>query len=46
MEDFIIKLLRTFCPYLKAMAAKTGSPVDDIIVGILCRVAEDKKEEA
>lgn len=36
MESLIIGLLGIFCPYLKAMAAKTGSPIDDMIVNIIC----------
>jgi len=47
MEKIIISLLRVLCPHLKAMAKKTASPVDDIVVNIICMIAghdpEDKK---
>jgi hypothetical protein len=43
MEKLIIDLIRLLCPYLKAMAAKTGSPVDDVIVNIICSLVEPKK---
>jgi len=36
MEKIITGLLKLFCPYLKEMARKTKSPVDDMIVRILC----------
>jgi hypothetical protein len=44
METIILGLLRLFCPYLKKMAEKTGSPIDDMIVGILCRAVEHDKQ--
>jgi hypothetical protein len=46
MEDLILKLLNLFCPYLKEMAKKTGNPVDDIIVNILCKAAEQAKTKS
>jgi len=45
MEKLIIGLLRLFCPYLKAMAEKTGSMIDDMIVNVLCKIAEAPDED-
>ena len=42
MERLIIDLLRLLCPYLKEMAKKTGSPIDDIIVRIIFSLVEAK----
>lgn len=39
MEQIIISLLKVLCPHLKAMAAKTTNPVDDIVVNIICVIA-------
>lgn len=43
MEKLIIDLIKLLCPYLKAMASKTGSPVDDVIVNIIYSLVEPKK---
>ena len=43
MEELIINLIKLLCPYLKEMAKKTGSPVDDFIVKIICSLVEVKK---
>lgn len=43
MEKLIIELIRLLCPYLKEMARKTGTPIDDFIVKIICSLAEAKK---
>jgi len=43
MEQLIIKLIEVLCPYLKEMAKKTGSPIDDMIVNIICSLVGDKK---
>jgi len=43
MEELIIDLIRVLCPYLKKMAEKTGSPIDDIVVRIICNLVEKKK---
>jgi len=43
MEQLIIDLIRLLCPYLKKMAAKTGSPIDDIVVNIICGLVDVKK---
>lgn len=45
MEQVIKGLLRVLCPYLKAMALKTASPVDDLVVSIICRIAGAEDEE-
>lgn len=45
MDKLIVELLRVLCPYLKSMAANTGSPVDDIIVNVICMIAGPPKEE-
>lgn len=42
MEKLVRELLRLACPYLKEMAKKTGSPIDDFIVKIVCSLAEVK----
>jgi len=42
MDKIIIDLIKLFCPYLKEMAKKTNSPVDDMIVRILCSLVGDK----
>ena len=43
MEKLIIELVRLLCPYLKEMAKKTGSPVDDFIVRIICAFVAPKR---
>jgi len=43
MEQLIIDLIRVLCPYLKKMAEKTDSPIDDMIVRIICSLVEKKK---
>ncbi|MBA7682157.1 hypothetical protein ES703_90503 [subsurface metagenome] len=43
MEKLIIELIRLLCPYLMEMAKKTGSPVDDFIVRIICSFVDPKK---
>lgn len=45
MEDVILEILKVLCPYLKDMAKKTGSPIDDYIVSILCLAANAHKKE-
>lgn len=45
MEKIIIGLLRVLCPQLKAMAKKTASPIDDIVVNIICMIAGSGKKE-
>lgn len=46
MEKVIIGLLKVLCPHLKAMAANTSNPVDDIVVNIICMIAGyEPKEE-
>lgn len=45
MEKIIIGLLRVLCPHLKAMAKKTASPIDDIVVNIICMIAGKEPEE-
>lgn len=39
MEELIRDLLRVLCPHLKAMAANTRNPVDNMIVAIICGIA-------
>lgn len=34
--ELILALIRLLCPYLKAMAEKSDSPVDDYVVAIIC----------
>lgn len=46
MEKLIVGLLRVLCPYLKDMAARTKSPVDDLIVSLICRLAGHDPEES
>lgn len=36
MESLVINMLRLLCPYLIAMAKKTGTPIDDMVVRIIC----------
>ena len=36
METLVVGLLRLLCPYLIAMAKKTGTPIDDAVVRIIC----------
>lgn len=43
--SFIIKLLKVLCPYLKKMAAKTASPIDDYIVDIICALVVTNDRE-
>ena len=43
MEKLIIELLRLLCPYLKAMAEKTQSPIDDFVVKIICSLVGAKE---
>ncbi len=43
MEKLIIELVRLLCPYLKEMAKKTASPVDDFVVRIICSFVDPKK---
>lgn len=45
MENILLDLIRYFCPYLQAMAAKTADPVDDLIVKIICRITGAGNEE-
>lgn len=45
MENIIIGILKVLCPHLKAMAAKTASPIDDIVVNIVCMIAGYNCEE-
>jgi len=45
MENLIIGLLRLLCPHLKTMAKNTASPVDDIVVNIICMIAGHDPEE-
>lgn len=45
MEELIVGLLKLFCPFLRKMAQKTGSPLDDMIVSILCKVTEKAPEK-
>ena len=42
METVIRELLRVLCPHLKAMAANTSSPIDDIVVNIICMIAGEE----
>ena len=43
--DFIIRLLKVLCPYLRKMAAKTASPIDDYIVSIICTLIDTNDRE-
>jgi len=43
METLIINLIRLLCPYLKEMAKKTESPIDDLVVRIICSLVDPKK---
>ena len=45
MEKIIIGLLKVLCPHLKAMAANTSSPIDDIVVNIICMIAGEKPDD-
>ena len=38
--DFIIKVLRVLCPYLKKVADKYGNPYGIAFVNILCRLID------
>ena len=40
METIVIGILRVLCPHLKRMAAKTENPIDDIVVNLICMIAE------
>jgi len=37
---FIIQVLKLVCPELQRMAKASVNPVDDIVVGIVCAVAQ------
>lgn len=41
MEELLINLLKILCPYLQRMAKKTASPVDDLVVRIICGAVEE-----
>ncbi|GAH64091.1 unnamed protein product [marine sediment metagenome] len=43
MEQLIINIIRLLAPYLREMAKKTDSPIDDMIVNIICSLVEQKK---
>lgn len=43
MEKLEIDLIKLLCPYLKEMAKKTGSPIDDMIVNIICSLVKPEK---
>lgn len=43
--NFIIRLLKVLCPYLKKMSAKTASPIDDYIVNIICTLVNTNDRE-
>jgi len=45
MEQMIIGLLKVLCPHLKAMAKKTATPIDDIVVNIICMIAGYEPEK-
>ena len=45
METVIRALLRALCPHLKAMAANTSNPIDDIVVNIVCMIAGEEPIE-
>ncbi len=45
MEKMLLGLLRVLCPYLQAMAKKTATPVDDLVVNLICRIAGTEDEE-
>lgn len=45
MEQIIVGLLRVLCPHLKIMAAKSASPIDDVVVNIICMIAGYEPEE-
>lgn len=45
MDNILLDLIRYFCPYLKTMAVKTGDPVDDLIVKIICRITGAENDE-
>lgn len=45
METVIRQLLRVLCPHLKAMAANTSNPIDDIVVNIVCMIAGVEPDE-
>jgi len=40
MDELVFKLIKVLCPYLKDMAKRTKNPVDDIIVRIICSLAD------
>lgn len=42
---FVISILKVLCPYLKKMAAKTASPIDDYIVNIICSLVSTNDRE-
>lgn len=43
MEVLLVNLIRMLCPYLKEMAERSDSPVDDMVVRIICSFVEVKK---
>jgi len=45
VDKMIIGLLRVLCPYLRAMAKKSGNTVDDTIVNIVCMIAGSDTEK-
>jgi len=46
MENVIKELLRVLCPHLKAMAANTSNPIDDIVINIVCMIAGEEPKKA
>ena len=38
--ELILSIIRLLCPYLRAMADKTESPLDNYIVAMICGLIE------
>jgi len=36
MEKLIVAVITLLCPYLEEMAKKTQSPIDDLVVKLIC----------
>jgi len=37
--ELVLAILRLLCPYLRAMADKSKSPLDDYVVAVICGLA-------
>jgi len=43
---FIMALLKVLCPYLRRMADKTATPIDNYIVDMICSLVTTNDRES